>query len=59
MLTVFGVLIDFDSQMNFVAHNVADNWLHLGLGLGMLAAGLALAKTTPRPAAAATSRRAS
>lgn len=59
VLTVFGLLIDFDSPLNFVPLNVADNWLHLGLGLGMLAAGLALAKTSPRPAAAATSSRAS
>ena len=59
VLTVFGLLIDFDSLLNFVPLNVADNWLHLGLGLGMLAAGLALAKTTPQPAAATTSRRAS
>ena len=56
---MFGLLIEFDSPLNFVPLNVADNWLHLGLGLGMLAAGLALAKTTPRPAAAATSRKVS
>ncbi len=35
--------------------NVADNWLHLALGLGMLAAGLALGRTSPRPVAAAAS----
>ncbi len=55
VLTVFGLLIDFDSPLNFVPLNGADNWLHLGLGLGMLAAWIALARTTPRPFAAASS----
>ena len=41
-LTVYGFLIDHDSPANFVPVNAADNVLHLGLGLGMLAAGLAL-----------------
>ncbi len=60
VLTVFGALIDLDSPLNFVPLNVADNWLHLALGLGMLAAGLALGKASPQPAAArATSGRAS
>ncbi len=59
VLTVFGMLIDLDSPLNFVPLNVADNWLHLGLGLGMLAAGFALGKASPRPAAARTSGRAS
>ncbi len=59
VLTVFGMLIDLDSPLNFVPLNVADNWLHLALGLGMLAAGLALGKASARPTAAATSRRAS
>ena len=49
VLTVFGLLIPFDSPLNFVPLNTADNWLHLGLGLGLLTAGLALARTTPRP----------
>ena len=56
LLTVFGMLIDLDSPLNFVPLNSADNWLHLGLGLGMLASGLALGKASPRPAAATSSR---
>lgn len=55
VLTVFGLVIDLDSPLNFVPLNVADNWLHLALGLGMLAAGLALGKASPRPNAAAAS----
>jgi len=52
-------LIDLDSPLNFVPLNVADNWLHLALGLGLLATGLALVTTSPRPTAGATSSRAS
>lgn len=42
-LWVYGLLIDYDSDANFVPLNDADNWLHLGLGAAMLALGLALA----------------
>jgi hypothetical protein len=44
-LTVYGFLIDHDSPANFVPVNAADNVLHLGLGLGMVAAGLILGKS--------------
>ncbi len=39
-LTAYGVLIDHDSDANFVPVNSADNWLHLVLGTGMVALGL-------------------
>ena len=52
LLTVFGLVIGHDSPANFVPVNAADNVLHLGLGLGMLAAGFVLGKAAPRPAAA-------
>ena len=42
VLFVYGLLIDKDSDANFVPLNEADDWLHLGLGLGMLALGLLL-----------------
>jgi hypothetical protein len=48
VLTVYGFLVGHDSPANFVPVNAADNVLHLGLGLGMLAAGLVLAKSSPR-----------
>ena len=35
-LTVYGFLIDMDSDGNFVPVNTADNWLHLVLGAGLL-----------------------
>ncbi|WP_411574928.1 DUF4383 domain-containing protein [Streptomyces fradiae] len=50
VLSVYGVIIDLDSAANFVPVNTADNWLHFGLGTGMVALGLAL----PRPAGATT-----
>jgi len=52
LLTVFGLLIGHDSPANFVPLNAADNVLHLGLGLGMLAPGFLLGKTTPGTAPA-------
>ncbi len=52
LLTVFGLVIGHDSPANFVPVNAADNVLHLGLGLGMLAAGFVLGRTTPRTAPA-------
>ncbi len=48
-LTVYGFLINSDSPANFVPVNTADNLLHLGLGLGMVAAGLVLARSGTRP----------
>ncbi|GIF41694.1 DUF4383 domain-containing protein [Actinoplanes xinjiangensis] len=48
LLWVYGLVIGEDSAANFVPVNDADDWLHLGLGLGMLALGLLL---TRRPAA--------
>ena len=45
VLTVYGFLIEQDSPVNFVPVNTADNFLHLGLGLGMVAAGLLLARS--------------
>jgi hypothetical protein len=40
VLTVFGWLIDQKSDINFVPLNTADNWLHLALGILMIALGL-------------------
>ncbi|MGK5444022.1 DUF4383 domain-containing protein [Micromonospora sp. URMC 105] len=41
-LWLYGFAIDRESVANFVPLNDADNWLHLGLGFGMLALGLLL-----------------
>ena len=42
VLWIYGLIIDLDSALNFVALNTADNWLHLGLGVGMIGLALAL-----------------
>jgi arginine exporter protein ArgO len=39
-LWIYGLAVDQDSDANFVPMNQADNWLHLGLGLGMIALAL-------------------
>jgi hypothetical protein len=41
-LWLYGMVIDKISDANFVPVNEADDWLHLGLGAGMLLLGLAL-----------------
>jgi hypothetical protein len=42
-LSVHGLLIDPDSAADVLPVNNADNWLHLGLGIGMVLLGLTLA----------------
>ncbi|MFC0004384.1 DUF4383 domain-containing protein [Micromonospora siamensis] len=40
VLWVYGVVVDHSSGANFIPVNNADNWLHLLLGVGMIALGL-------------------
>jgi len=40
VLAVYGAVVDQASSANFVPVNTADNWLHLLLGIGMIALGL-------------------
>ncbi|MFU8852509.1 DUF4383 domain-containing protein [Micromonospora sp. SL1-18] len=40
VLWLYGLVINRGSAANFIPVNLADNWLHLGLGLGMIALGL-------------------
>jgi hypothetical protein len=44
VLWVYGLVVDHDEPANFVPVNTADNWLHLGLGAGMVALGLLLSR---------------
>ena len=44
VLWLYGLLIDHDSEANFIPLNDADNWLHLVLGLGMILLGVVLSK---------------
>lgn len=45
-LWIYGLVIDHDSAANFVPVNSADNWLHLVLGIGMIALGVLLTRRT-------------
>ncbi|TFV61136.1 DUF4383 domain-containing protein [Mycobacterium sp. PS03-16] len=47
-LFAYGLTIDHDSAANFVPLNTADNWLHLALGVGMVALGVALGRVPRR-----------
>jgi hypothetical protein len=42
VLWLYGLVIDRDSDANFVPVNAADDWLHFALGVGMIALGVAL-----------------
>jgi hypothetical protein len=44
LLFAYGLVVDHASEANFVPLNNADNWLHLGLGVGMVALGLVLGR---------------
>ncbi|MFD1151681.1 DUF4383 domain-containing protein [Saccharothrix hoggarensis] len=46
VLWLYGLVIDHDSAANFVPVNTADNWLHLLLGLGMIALGFILDRSS-------------
>jgi hypothetical protein len=44
VLWVYGILVDRHDDANFVPLDVADNWLHLALGLAMVALGVVLGR---------------
>ena len=44
VLFAYGLVVPHDSSANFVPVNMADNLLHLGLGIGMIGAGVVLGK---------------
>jgi uncharacterized protein DUF4383 len=52
VLWLYGLLIDHNSDANFVPLNTADNWLHLVLGVGMIALGLITARAGAKSRAA-------
>jgi hypothetical protein len=43
-------VVDKNSSANFVPLNTADNWLHLVLGVAMVALGIFLSRDLPRAA---------
>ncbi|GGC55484.1 DUF4383 domain-containing protein [Hoyosella rhizosphaerae] len=44
-ITIYGLMIDHGSDLNFLPVNDADNWLHLGVGLGMVFLGIVPLRT--------------
>ncbi|MBY4127588.1 DUF4383 domain-containing protein [Rhodococcus fascians] len=48
VLFLYGLFIDHDSSANFVPVNQADNWLHLGLAVVMVALGLLTSRMRTR-----------
>ncbi|NYE37607.1 hypothetical protein F4692_002740 [Nocardioides cavernae] len=48
VLWLYGLVVDESSQANFVPLNTADDWLHLALGLGMIALGVVLGRRSIR-----------
>ncbi|MEU4643307.1 DUF4383 domain-containing protein [Micromonospora sp. NPDC023814] len=48
VLWLYGLVVDHDSGANFVPVNNADNWLHLFLGVGMIALGVLTTRGQPR-----------
>ncbi len=48
VLWLYGLVIDQGSAANFVPVNTADNWLHLLLGIGMIALGLLTTRRSSR-----------
>ena len=47
LLWIYGMLVGHDTPANFVPVNNADNWLHLFLGVAMVALGFLLARRRP------------
>jgi hypothetical protein len=46
-LWIYGLLIDQESDANFVPLNTADSWLHFGLGVGMIVLGFLTTRSRP------------
>jgi len=53
VLWLYGLVIDKTSDANFVPLNTADDWLHFGLGAGMIALGVLLGRRVPKRGAPA------
>jgi hypothetical protein len=54
VIWIYGILIDLDSDANFIGVNDAGNWLHLALGVALVVGGIVTTRgrmmtTTPPP----------
>ncbi|MBD0293468.1 MAG: DUF4383 domain-containing protein [Jiangellaceae bacterium] len=47
VLWLYGLIIDEDSDANFIPVDTADDWLHLVLGVGMVALGFVFQRQRP------------
>jgi hypothetical protein len=56
ILWIYGLIVDNESQANFVPMNTADDWLHLILAIAMIGAGVALSRTSEETAARSRAR---
>lgn len=54
VLGLYGLFIDRESAANFIPVNAADNWLHFGLALVMIALGLVFGRTATATAGTGT-----
>lgn len=50
VIWLYGILIDLDSDANFIGVNDAGNWLHLALGVALVVLGLLTARERMTPA---------
>lgn len=57
ILWIYGLVIGEDATANFVPLNSADDWLHLGLGVGMIALGVILGRRPVAGTSGATEHR--
>jgi hypothetical protein len=48
VLWIYGLVVNQNTNANFVPVNTADNWLHFILGVGMIAVGIALSRGARR-----------
>ncbi|SCF24016.1 protein of unknown function (DUF4383) [Micromonospora viridifaciens] len=48
ILWLYGLVINRGTSVNFIPVNLADNWLHFGLGVGMIALGLLTVRNRDR-----------
>ena len=56
VLWLYGLVVGQDTSANFVPLNGADDWLHLALGIGMIALGVLTTRRAGRPGRLASDR---
>ena len=49
VLWLYGLFVDAKDDANFIPFNTADDWLHFGLGVGMITVGYLTTRGRPAP----------